>query len=104
MKVRLQPQQIRFRLSPAEVERLSQAGGLREELLLGGARLGYALAVDRGASGVEASFDGRQISIVIPSETVATWAASGQETIRAAHGTLEILVEKDRGSRGPGRG
>jgi hypothetical protein len=98
MKLRLQPKEIRFRLSAEEVARLASKCALTEEIAMGDVLFSYGLAVDAEAETVNASFDGQQVLAILPAPIVKQWAASEQEGIEVAQDGLRIVIEKDRGA------
>ena len=105
MKLRIQDNSIRLRLTRTEVDKLSDEGEVRASALFpGGSCLQYAVNSSPLAHKVEARFDPAGIVVVIPQAEVRDWARSEQVSITAGseisdksggNATLSILVEKD---------
>jgi hypothetical protein len=96
MKLRIQDDSLRFRLTRSEVEALGS--GLAVERTVhfpGGRTLRYIVAPEAGAPGPRAAFDGDAIRVTLPGGRVNTWAASDEAGIEGNDGPLHILVEKD---------
>lgn len=100
MKMRIQGDAIRFRLTRPEVEHFATSGRVETAIHFpGGGSLVYALERSRDVRTVEAAFDGRAVRVRLPERVAAEWADSDEVSItgRAAveSGELEIAVEKD---------
>ncbi|MEX0975565.1 MAG: hypothetical protein WDZ50_00535 [Woeseia sp.] len=105
MKLRIQDNSIRLRLTRTEVDQLSDDGEVRASALFpGGACLQYAVRSSPQAHTVEARFDSARIVVVIPHAEVRAWARSEQVSITGSdklsdnmndNASLTILVEKD---------
>jgi hypothetical protein len=100
MKLRIQDNSVRLRLTRTEVERLDEQGEVTAFAAFpGGQTLRYA--VKRGESGsVGARFEAHAIVITIPPAEVHDWATSDRVSIQdseplAGGDSLAILVEKD---------
>ena len=100
MKLRLQGDSLRLRLTRPEVYQLAEAGRVESAMHVApGAALVYGLrAAD--ADALTATFDGATLTVLVPRAWVGPWAdgdAVGFEgTTDAGDGrTLTLLVEKD---------
>lgn len=101
MKLRIQDNSIRLRLTRTEVDQLSDDGGVTASALFpGGSHLRYAVKSSPQADSVDARFDSAEILVVIPQAEVHDWARSEQVSISGSstlsnNAALTILVEKD---------
>jgi hypothetical protein len=103
MKLRMQDDSVRFRLTQSEVAKL--AGGQRIEAAVRFAEgpteaLIYAVQVGPKLKDVEARFSQREIRVTLPEIVVRTWATTDQVSIEnlqpiGNNSYLRILVEKD---------
>lgn len=96
MKLRIQDDSLRFRLTRREVDALGR--GLAVERTVhfrGGRTLRYVVAPETGAPGPQAVFDGDAVRVTVPGEGLKAWAASEEAGIEGNDGSLRILVEKD---------
>lgn len=101
MKLRIQDNSVRLRLTRTEVERLDEDGEVSALAVFpGGRALRYTVASGRASSPVGARFEEQAIVVTIPAEEVRAWANSEQVSIRGSESlaggeSLSILVEKD---------
>ncbi|HEX7718824.1 MAG TPA: hypothetical protein VF389_03370 [Woeseiaceae bacterium] len=105
MKLRIQDNSVRLRLTRTEVDQLSDEGEVSASALFpGGSSLQYAVTSSPQAHTVEARFDPAGIVVVIPQAEVQAWARSEQVSITgstkvsdksSSNAALTILVEKD---------
>jgi hypothetical protein len=103
MKLRISGNSIRLRVRRSEVERLSAGESVAETVHLGcseQAALTYALGTVAGSAGVQVSYEGTQISVLLPKDETSTWAGTEQVGIYATvdvgpYGKLNVIVEKD---------
>lgn len=98
MKLRLQADSIRVRLSEEEVRQLGRDGNLRESIILApGKALEYHLelaAVDRPAVSIQNS----AIRIRIPDVAANAWIESSETALQAPEspaGIASVIVERD---------
>ncbi len=109
MKLRINSNSIRLRLTRDEVERLAHGEAI-EEAIQFSVYDTFRYAIKPWLLDVtEAKFDGKILVIHVPEKTLAEWAASGQVgiTVNQDNGStdpLVILVEKDFACTGQGRG
>jgi hypothetical protein len=103
MKLRIQGNSIRLRVSRSELARFVDTGILEETVRFGrdqNAKLTYSLVRSSGSTDVDVmSCEGR-VAVLLPADTALTWAETDQVGISAdvdlgAPGNLSILVEKD---------
>jgi hypothetical protein len=104
MKLRISGNSIRLRVRRSEVERLSAGESIAETVHLGcseQAALTYVLGTAAaGSVGVQVSYEGTQISVLLPRDETSTWAGTEQVGIYATvdvgpYGKLDVIVEKD---------
>lgn len=104
MKIRIQGNSIRLRLSQSEVAKFQETGSVSDSISFGdnaGTTLAYSLE-RTGLPEMSATFSNNQISVFVPTELASIWAASEQEVgmehlQKPASNDipLRILVEKD---------
>lgn len=99
LKLRIQDNSVRLRLTRGEVERMRQEGRVSAITAFpGGVRLEYALEASEGAG---ARFAAGRLAISVPRTSVEQWAGSEEQvSIEGTQplddgGQLAILVEKD---------
>ena len=99
MKLRINGNSIRLRLSKPEVEKLSVDAYLEEHTSFGSNTFSYALQSKDGDE-LSADFDGNKITVFIPEIFIKDWAANNVIGFNATKQVsdaepLYILVEKD---------
>lgn len=103
MKLRVQSDSIRFRVTPTELHTLASRGVVASRVRLGVAdddRLTYVLESSPKCSSVQLKYVPGEIRILIPEDDVLEWVSTGQVGIEgcqqiAGDAQLKILVEKD---------
>lgn len=102
MKLRIQANSIRFRITPTELQALATRGQIESAVQLGNAaenRLTYVLESSDACSRVEAQYAAAKIRVMLPAKEVREWASTERVAIEGvqcvAGGELKILVEKD---------
>jgi len=101
MKLRINNNSLRLRLSRTDVERLMQDGVVEESTLLGGAiPFAYRLVVDAQVSEIRTGRYAQGIQVWIPKDIVLMWTSSeqvGVSAIETHSGGREttVLIEKD---------
>ncbi len=101
MKLRMQKNHLRLRLSQGEVATLERTGAVAEAITFGpGAALRYSLEVSDACTGGKATLEGTSITIVLPREQAEVWLHTDEEGIRVDQAVgggavLTIQVEKD---------
>ena len=112
MKLRILGNTIRLRLSQTEVEQMRHRGRVEHSIEFGPVpeqQLRYTLVADSSCARMQATFEGRSITVSIPAAEVDHWACSDQVGLQAQQPiddqrSLEILVEKDFQCLEPRRG
>jgi hypothetical protein len=97
MKLRIQGNSLRLRLTQKEVARVRN-GGLVESLIefAPGHSLVYVLEGSPGVETISATFDGHAIRVTIPLDQMTEWVASDRVGVEARSQTgVQLLVEKD---------
>jgi hypothetical protein len=95
MKLRIQGNSLRFRLTRSEVATLDEDGVIAETTHFGANPLTYRLRKDAGGVGVRAELADGVITVSAPAGEVHTWATSDEVGITARDGDLRIAIEKD---------
>ena len=96
MKLRLQGNSVRFRLTRSEVERLRDTGLVEESLDFGGGEvLAYRLQSRLEPGSARAEFRQGAMTVSVSTEAAQAWAASDDVGVYAQSGDLAISIEKD---------
>ncbi len=96
MKLRIQGNSLRLRLTRSEVERLREGGEISETIpIRTGGPLTYRLRKSAGADAVQAELAQGVISVSVPGPMVERWAGSDDIGIYGQEGVLNIAIEKD---------
>ena len=101
MKLRIEGESLRIRVSEDEFAAFQRAGRLEDRTGFGpGTALTYCLVRDESVADPRADLDGCAIHIRLPAEACNAWFASDDEAIQgrqaiAGDGHLDIAVEKD---------
>ena len=100
MKLRIQDNSIRYRLTRTEVDALSSEGSVSASVSFpNGSRLEYSIKTSSLTGQPRADYSAERIVVQIPQATARQWAATEEVSIRGAQpledGELSILVEKD---------
>lgn len=102
MKLRIQDNSVRLRLSRPEVDSFAESGRVMAATSFGrGARLQYGLERTDAVAALTVHFEPSEILIRVPSALGRQWTASSEMVGMEAEqpldggGTLTILVEKD---------
>lgn len=101
MKLRIEADSLRIRVSEGELAAFQRDGRLEDKARFGpGIALTYCLVRDQSTTDPRANLDGGAIHIRLPADACDTWCTSDEETIhgRQAIGgdeQLDITVEKD---------
>lgn len=96
MKLRIQGNSLRLRLTRSEVARLHDKGDVAETASFkSGATLTYRIQKCAGPDVVQADLGQGMISVSVPAATVETWVTSDEVGVYAQDGELKISVEKD---------
>ncbi len=103
MKLRIQGNSLRLRISKLELAKFVETGRLQEIIYFGtenGSELVYILARDSVRHSLDVEASAGQVKVIVPGEMARTWAETGQVGMAATvdlgvRGKLSILVEKD---------
>lgn len=100
MKIRIQGNSIRLRLSKTDVEQLTDEGIVVENTSFGSSVLSYAVEQNSELDQLAASFEGGKITMQIPATYVEDWAINNivgfEANMEVGTGdTLYLLIEKD---------
>ena len=98
MKLRIQGDSLRLRLTQKEVAQLREGGSIESRIhFASGSGLAYVLSSSVEATEVAADFDAGVIRVVLPYSAMAQWADGNQVSI-AGGGSGQpslVLIEKD---------
>jgi len=97
MKLRIQGNSLRLRLTQKEVAHLRDRGRVESLIEFSpGHELVYRLEGSSHAQSVDAAFDGQAIRVTMPAHVMTQWAESDQVSIEASSSAgLQLLIEKD---------
>ena len=96
MKLRLQGNSLRLRLTHSEVTHLCEAGTVEESVDFGlGTVLIYRIQSRGVTAPLHAVFCRDSVTVRVPAEPVAVWAAADEVGLYGQQGPLKIAVEKD---------
>lgn len=96
MKLRIQDDSLRLRLTRGEVEDVGR--GLAVERTVhfpGGRSLQYIVAGSAAATSPQAAYSGDAIRVSLPEARLKSWANGDEVGIEGQDGPIRILVEKD---------
>ena len=95
MKLRIQDNSLRFRLTQKEVMRLKENGRVEAEVRFTADRaLYYCVTSTQAQKIIQVEYTADCVRVLLPGPCVLAWAESDQVSI-AGHGLVEVLVEKD---------
>lgn len=102
MKLRIQGNSLRLRISPSEMARFLQTGRIEEAIYFGVGKdvsLTYALEHSPQTTAATVRYAPRELTVMVASGEAQRWAA-GQDIglyseTSTSHGPLQIAVEKD---------
>jgi len=96
MKLRLQGNSVRIRLTRSEVERLRDTGLVEESVDFGGDEVfAYRLQSRMESGPARAEFRQGVVTVSVSTEAAQAWAGSDEVGIYAQSGALAISIEKD---------
>ncbi|HWM30033.1 MAG TPA: hypothetical protein VNQ14_16340 [Woeseiaceae bacterium] len=109
MKLRVQDNSIRFRLTRAEVDNLHRDGVVSATVSFpGGSRLEYRVETTALAGEPQATFSAGELVVQVPETAMRNWATTEEVSIIGAQpldgDALSILVEKDFACLAPREG
>jgi hypothetical protein len=95
MKLRIQDNSVRFRLTQEEVTWLKKTGHVEAEVRFTADRaLRYSVTSRQGLEEIEVEYTADCVRVLLPAPCVLAWAESDEVTI-AGYGLVRVLVEKD---------
>ena len=96
MKLRIQNNSVRLRLTQKEVASLRDTGLVECAIQFpAGRKLGYSAASSQGATEISVAWKDDSICVILPQTMVNEWAESGEITLEGCDSGVRILVEKD---------
>jgi hypothetical protein len=96
MKLRLQGNSLRLRLTQSEVARLHEHGVVEEMAAFSAdQRLIYRVRKCAASDGIQADLRNRIITVHLPAGVVESWTASDEVGLYAQNGSMRIAIEKD---------
>lgn len=97
MKLRIQGNSLRLRLTQKEVAELRASGRVESSIEFApGRALVYVLEGSPDALSVSANFDGRAIVVTVPEQALTEWIEGEQVSIEGPpQASLRLLIEKD---------
>jgi hypothetical protein len=97
VKLRIQGNSLRLRLTQKEVAQLRDCGRVESFIEFApGRALVYLLESSFHAEAVAANFDGHAIRVLVPIYVMTAWAESDQVSILAqSQAGVKLLIEKD---------
>ncbi len=97
MKLRIQENSLRLRLTQKDIAHLSGHGRVESRIEFApGQELAYLLESSFHAKLVDAAFDGQAIRVTLPAPVAMEWAESDQVSIEVSSPAgLQLLIEKD---------
>jgi hypothetical protein len=97
LKLRIQGNSLRLRLTQKEVAQLRDLGRVESFIEFApGCALVYLLESSLHAKSVTANFDGQAIQVMAPKQVMTEWTKSDQVSIEAQWlAGLKLLIEKD---------
>lgn len=101
MKLRLQENSIRLRLSPNEISRLRESQIISEKIQFNQSQyLIYTLRLSSETKDISVDFAGKEIIAAIPFDTARDWTETNLTGLEHEHvidenTTLKITIEKD---------
>jgi hypothetical protein len=103
MKLRIQGNSIRLRVSRSDLAKFVESGILEETIFFGrnaGSELTYALVRDPVGRGIDVVATAHRFAVQVPAERAVNWAETDEvgvsgEVDLGARGILSVLIEKD---------
>ncbi|MEZ4970527.1 MAG: hypothetical protein R2814_12900 [Flavobacteriaceae bacterium] len=100
MKIRIQGNSVRFRLSRSEVRSLQKKGHFTEQTAFNGQNFIYAVATKANITGLQAEFQRNTITLFLPRSESLKWPDSDRvgyanEMVLKDGQILSLLLEKD---------
>ncbi len=106
MKLRIQGNSIRFRLTKTEVDQFARQGRMEERVEFeNGDGEVFRYALEKSSTpGLRPVLEKGCLTVFVPKELAETWTGTGQVGMESEDGKLRVLVEKDFARRIPRNG
>lgn len=97
MKLRINGNSIRLRLTQGDVKRLVEDGAVNESIDFGSgkASFGYDLELSKDTVLICCVYENSRIRVLLPEKLALDWSASDDVSIGSDDESLFVLVEKD---------
>jgi hypothetical protein len=96
MKLRIQDNSLRLRLTQKEVALLGNQGSVESAIRFSDERtLSYSVSVSAGAEALSVRYEGNAINVLLPREMASAWAGNDETVLEGLDSGVQILVEKD---------
>jgi hypothetical protein len=100
MKIRIQQNKVRYRLSKSDVARLALTGYLEEQTSFPQGKLTYCIQSKRDITELAAAFENQRITIFAPESFTRDWpdnnvVGTDSTMVVSEKESLYILIEKD---------
>jgi hypothetical protein len=96
MKLRIQDNSLRLRLTQKEVARLGTEGAVESAIRFSEHHvLRYSVLISRDAGSVSVRYDGGTICVSLPEKIAGQWVKNADVTMEGLDSGVQILVEKD---------
>ena len=96
MKLRIQDNSLRLRLTQKEVARLGDRGSVESAIRFSAdCVLNYSVSVMAYTDKVSVRYEGDSICVFLPERMASAWAGNDEVAIEAIDSGVRILVEKD---------
>ena len=97
MKLRIQGNSLRLRLTRPEVIHLRHRGQIESSVSFApGCELTYGLKSSAGIGAIAAGFDGRSIVVTVPTAVMNEWAEGDRVSLEGPSSAgVQLLIEKD---------
>jgi hypothetical protein len=94
MKLRIQGNSLRLRLTRSEVMAVHQTGAVEETAQFSsGNELRYR--IQSGGGEIRADFNGVTLTVYVPQRSIEGWVISDEVGLSARNGEMSIAIEKD---------
>jgi uncharacterized protein DUF7009 len=96
MKLRIQNNSLRLRLTKTEVARLGDQGFVESAIQFPGDRvLRYSVAAAPETERISVCYQGDSVCVLLPIQVAQGWAKDNQVSLEGTDSGVQILVEKD---------
>jgi len=94
MKIRINGNSVRFRLTRSDVKQLATTGGLEQKVDFGGQALFYSVKIVDGRD-LTSSFENNTITLYLPAKMIGELTDTDKVGFENVVNELHLLVEKD---------